>query len=236
MTVVPLFCAKFITIDPGTSIIASRQLEEDLEPAQRARRGSYGSSASSSTSSIWRSDELADMVREAIASCAESPGVCCDRASVLVVLVQLCSVSISRKSILPANGSRPVRRECQSTGRHANRGNRRLYREDGTGHPSVVSPEDLNMIVSNIGITPDLSAIYTSNSGMHTAFIQVSLKEDHKTGSYAYMQKRTRETEPGFSRCGHILPGWRLGGLGGQPGKARSNRHSDRRQRSAAGL
>jgi multidrug efflux pump subunit AcrB len=54
---------------------------------------------------------------------------------------------------------------------------------------SVVSPEDLNMIVSNIGITPDLSAIYTSNSGMHTAFIQVSLKEDHKTGSYAYMQK-----------------------------------------------
>ena len=50
-------------------------------------------------------------------------------------------------------------------------------------------PDDMNMIVSNIGITPDLSAIYTSNSGMHTAFIQVSLKEDHKTGSFAYMQK-----------------------------------------------
>ena len=26
---------------------------------------------------------------------------------------------------------------------------------------SVVAPQDLNMIVSNIGITPDLSAIYT---------------------------------------------------------------------------
>jgi multidrug efflux pump subunit AcrB len=57
---------------------------------------------------------------------------------------------------------------------------------------NVVSTDDLNMIVSNIGITPDLSAIYTSNSGMHTAFIQVSLKENHKTGSYAYMQ-RVRE-------------------------------------------
>jgi len=33
------------------------------------------------------------------------------------------------------------------------------------------------------------SAIYTSNSGMHTAFIQVSLKEDHKTSSFAYMQR-----------------------------------------------
>ena len=49
----------------------------------------------------------------------------------------------------------------------------------------VVAPDDLNMIVSNIGITPDLSAIYTSNAAMNTAFIQVSLKEDHKTGSYA---------------------------------------------------
>jgi multidrug efflux pump subunit AcrB len=53
----------------------------------------------------------------------------------------------------------------------------------------VVSRDDLDMIVSNIGITPDLSAIYTSNSAMHTAFVQVSLKEDHKTGSYEYMDR-----------------------------------------------
>jgi multidrug efflux pump subunit AcrB len=53
----------------------------------------------------------------------------------------------------------------------------------------VVAPEDLGMIVSNIGATPDFSAIYTTNSAMHTAFVQVSLKEDHKTGSYEYMQR-----------------------------------------------
>jgi multidrug efflux pump subunit AcrB len=53
----------------------------------------------------------------------------------------------------------------------------------------VVPASDLQMIVSNIGITPDLSAIYTSNSGMHTAFVQVSLKEDHKVGSYVYMDR-----------------------------------------------
>ena len=49
--------------------------------------------------------------------------------------------------------------------------------------------EDLGMIVSNIGATPDFSAIYTTNSAMHTAFVQVSLKEDHKTGSYEYMAR-----------------------------------------------
>jgi multidrug efflux pump subunit AcrB len=52
-----------------------------------------------------------------------------------------------------------------------------------------VAPADLGMIVSNIGITPDLSSIYTSNSTMDTAFVQVSLKEGHTTGSYAYIQK-----------------------------------------------
>ena len=56
----------------------------------------------------------------------------------------------------------------------------------------VVSPHDLGMIVSNIGITPDLSAIYTSNSSMDTAFVQVSLKEDHSIGSYPYIDRVRR--------------------------------------------
>ena len=53
----------------------------------------------------------------------------------------------------------------------------------------VVPAHDLGMIVSNIGITPDLSAIYTSNSSTDTAFIQVSLKEEHSVGSYEYMRR-----------------------------------------------
>ncbi len=53
----------------------------------------------------------------------------------------------------------------------------------------IVSPRDLDMIVSNIGITPDFSAIYTSNSGQHTAFVQVSLKKGHAVGSYEYMRR-----------------------------------------------
>ena len=40
----------------------------------------------------------------------------------------------------------------------------------------VIGKDELQMIVSNIGLTPDLSSIYTSNSGQHTAFVQVSLK------------------------------------------------------------
>lgn len=56
----------------------------------------------------------------------------------------------------------------------------------------IVLPEDLGMVVSNIGSTPDFSAIYTPNSAMHTAFVQVSLKEKHKIGSYEYMDRVKR--------------------------------------------
>jgi multidrug efflux pump subunit AcrB len=54
---------------------------------------------------------------------------------------------------------------------------------------SVVKPKDLGMIVSNIGVYPDLSAIYTSNASMDTAFVQTSLNEGHSIGSYEYMRR-----------------------------------------------
>ena len=53
----------------------------------------------------------------------------------------------------------------------------------------VVPKRDLQMIVSNIGITPDFSVIYTSNSAPHTAFVLTSLKEGHEVGSYEYMKR-----------------------------------------------
>jgi multidrug efflux pump subunit AcrB len=53
----------------------------------------------------------------------------------------------------------------------------------------VIPKKELQIIVSNIGVTPDFSSIYTSNSAPHTAFVQVSLKEGHKVGSYEYMRR-----------------------------------------------
>ena len=53
----------------------------------------------------------------------------------------------------------------------------------------VVKPNDLNTIVSNIGVMPDLSSLFTPNSGMHTAVVQVGLKEEHKESSFTYMDE-----------------------------------------------
>ncbi len=53
----------------------------------------------------------------------------------------------------------------------------------------VVAPEDLDVILSNIGVTPGFSSMYTSNSAQHTAFVQVNLRAGHRLGSYDYMAR-----------------------------------------------
>ncbi|MBS1801873.1 MAG: efflux RND transporter permease subunit [Acidobacteria bacterium] len=57
----------------------------------------------------------------------------------------------------------------------------------------TVPDADRDMIVSNIGVYPDLSAIYTSNASMDTAFVQTSLKQEHAIGSYEYMRRVQRK-------------------------------------------
>jgi hydrophobic/amphiphilic exporter-1 (mainly G- bacteria), HAE1 family len=53
----------------------------------------------------------------------------------------------------------------------------------------VVAPGDLKIIASNIGINPDISAIYNPNSGTYNGYVQVGLADGHKIGSYEYMDK-----------------------------------------------
>jgi len=57
----------------------------------------------------------------------------------------------------------------------------------------TVDPSDFHMVVSNIGIVPDFSALYTTNAGPYTATIQVELNESHKTSSFEYMDRLRRE-------------------------------------------
>ena len=64
---------------------------------------------------------------------------------------------------------------------------------------SVVGDE-LNMIVSNIGVFYDWPAAYTPNSGSQDAFMKIQLKEGHKIGTRVHasrLRKRLNEAFPG---------------------------------------
>jgi hydrophobic/amphiphilic exporter-1 (mainly G- bacteria), HAE1 family len=53
----------------------------------------------------------------------------------------------------------------------------------------IVPSSDLKMILSNIGVVNDISALYTTNSGMYTATVQVALNQGHKGSSFDYMDR-----------------------------------------------
>ncbi len=59
----------------------------------------------------------------------------------------------------------------------------------------TIDPGDFHLIVSNIGIVPDFSALYTTNAGPYMATIQVALNETHKISSFEYMGRVRREIE-----------------------------------------
>ncbi len=62
----------------------------------------------------------------------------------------------------------------------------------------IVSPADFHMIVSNIGIVPDFSSLYTTNSGPYTATVQVALNPSHKVSSFEYMDRVRRRLASDF--------------------------------------
>jgi hydrophobic/amphiphilic exporter-1 (mainly G- bacteria), HAE1 family len=53
----------------------------------------------------------------------------------------------------------------------------------------TIDSHDLKMVVSNIGVVPDFSALYTTNSGPYTATVQVALNDDHRVSSFDYMDR-----------------------------------------------
>jgi multidrug efflux pump subunit AcrB len=186
MTVVPLFCSLFITIDPGTEL-HHVGAEHDSSAISGKKKGIR----------VFRVvvDKFNLAFRRLETWYVKKVGQALERAGMVVsvisaaVLLSFAVYPLIGKAFFPrtdpgqfvVNVKVPAGTRIEVTDDYISKMEQDIRR--------VVSPQDLNMIVSNIGITPDLSSIYTSNSGMHTAFIQVSLKDDHKTGSYAYMQK-----------------------------------------------
>jgi multidrug efflux pump subunit AcrB len=54
---------------------------------------------------------------------------------------------------------------------------------------TTMGSKDLKRIVSNIGVVPDFSSLYTTNSGPYTATVQVQLNEPHRLSSFEYMDR-----------------------------------------------
>jgi multidrug efflux pump subunit AcrB len=181
LTVVPLFCARFIKAPAHHGTPSS---EQPVTVRRPKRRWSIGDRFN-----MWFNNRFESFLRlydRGVGSVLRHPGLTLAAFGV-VFAASLLIFPLLGLSFFPRTdaGQFVINLKAPTGTRLSVTENEvakveRIVRE-------IVPPEDLGIIVSNIGATPDFSAIYTPNSAMHTAFVQVSLKEEHKTGSYEYM-------------------------------------------------
>jgi multidrug efflux pump subunit AcrB len=185
MTVVPLFCARFIkaAAHHGTP---SSELPVEVELKSGFNRWRIGERFN-----VWFNDRFESFLRvydRLVGTCIGRPWLTTMAFSVLFV-ASLGFFPRIGLSFFPRTdaGQFAINIKAPSGSRISVTENEVAKLEALIRR--VVAPEDLGMIVSNIGVTPGFSSIYTSNSAAHTAFVQVSLKDGHKVGSYEYMAR-----------------------------------------------
>ncbi len=199
MTVVPLFCAKFITYtghekrdNTATESYEAADPAPIAEPPMLSRRFSPLRSIAQGFNGYFHRLQL--WYDNSVLYCLERPVAVIVAFSIFVV-VSLALYPFVGVAFFPRtdpgqfviNLKAPAGTRLELTDQYCAR-IENIIRQ-------IVPPSELNMIVSNIGVYPDLSSIYTTNTAMDNAFIQVSLKEHHKVGSYRYMERVHRRVK-----------------------------------------
>jgi multidrug efflux pump subunit AcrB len=198
MTVVPLFCARFIkaAAHHGTPLPAEPVAVETGSAHNRRRMGKRFN--------VWFNERFESFLRlydVLVGSALRHAGL----------TVVLCGISfIASLALFPHLGLSFFPRTDAgmfAINVKAPSGSRIAVTESEVAKVEqlvrqLIPESDLGTILSNIGVTPGFSSIYTSNSAQHTAFVQVGLKDGHKVGSYEYMamvKQRIAEEMPELS-------------------------------------
>jgi len=188
MTVVPLFSSRFIK---HTKHDHEHESAMKDDPVPEHMRGGHGQTNIFAKTVYYFNEGFGGLQRHydrAIHYCLGRPALVITVFSVFVALSFALAPFLGRAYFPRTDPGQFVISVKAPTGTRIELTDQYIARVEQDIR-EVVAAKDLNMIVSNIGVTPDLSAIYTPNSGMHTAFVQVSLKEDHSLSSIAYMQR-----------------------------------------------
>ncbi|MBS0581041.1 MAG: efflux RND transporter permease subunit [Proteobacteria bacterium] len=195
MTVVPLFCAKLIKSPHGEGAA-----EHGADSAGSAS-GLSGQPSWGRRFNVWFNHHFTGMLDRYEGSLARA--LLRPAATVLgitgIFVLSLALYPLVGKSYFPrTDPSQFVINLKARTGTRLEITDQ-LVNEVEQVVRSVVPRKELKIIVSNIGTTPGFSSMYTSNSGPHTAFVQVGLEDNHTLSSFQYMdlvRQRLRERVP----------------------------------------
>ena len=185
MTVIPLFCSRFLKAVTHIPEQGTKKHEYEGEPTSIANR-SWMDRFNARFNGMF--NQLLDFYEHWVRRALERPGL---TVAVLsgVFLLSLAIYPLLGLAFFPKtdagqftiNLKVPTGTRIEITDQYV------AKVEDLIRHE--VEAKDLKRIVSNIGVVPDFSALYTTNSGSYTATVQVALNEPHQLSSFEYMDR-----------------------------------------------
>ncbi len=182
MTVIPLFCSRFLKAVPH---VQAEHPGDEVEPTD-SENHSWMDKFNARFNRMF--NKVLNYYEFWVRRCLQRPG--------LTVLV-LSGVFLASLAIYPLLGLAFFPRTDAGqftinlkapTGTRIEVSNDYVAKvEDLIRHE--VEPKDLKRIVSNIGVVPDFSSLYTTNAGPYTATVQVALNQPHELSSFTYMDR-----------------------------------------------
>lgn len=183
MTVIPLFCSRLLKAVPHSAGHAAAEYEiEPTAPAGGSRWEKFTAGFNRHFNKLLDSYEF--WVKRAVAR----PGL---------TVAALCGVFVLSLAIYPfvglaffprtdagqftINMKVPTGTRLEVTERYVANVEDLIRKE--------IQPKDLRVVVSNIGVVPDFSSLYTTNAGPYMATVQVALEDSHKISSFEYMDR-----------------------------------------------
>ena len=182
LTVVPLFCARFIKSPHGNAAHSSAEVPPTL-PSTRSR---FWERFTARFNAAF--DALLNRYDRLVKRVLEWPRATLAVFAILFLL-SLALFPLLGLSFFPrTDAGQFVINFKAPSGTKLDATEEETARLEGMIR-NIVSKHDMNMIVSNIGVNPGFSALYSPNSGMHTGFMQVALQPNHTTSSFTYIKE-----------------------------------------------
>jgi len=189
MTVIPLFCSRFLKAVPHSRGHEHKEGEHNREPAV-APKQSWWDRFNAGFNRMF--NKLLDHYEYWLRRAVQRPGL---TVAVLsgVFLASLAIYPLLGLAFFPQTDAGQFTINLKvPTGTRIEVTEQYVAKVEDLIR-NTVDKEDLKMVVSNIGVVPDFSSLYTTNAGAYTATIQVALQESHRLSSFAYMDRVQKE-------------------------------------------
>jgi multidrug efflux pump subunit AcrB len=186
MTVIPLFCSRFLKAVPHGGAHETREYE--VEPTEAAGKSWWDRFTASFNRQF---NKLLDYYEYWVKRALARPGLTVAVLSGAFV-VSLAIYPLLGLAFFPRTDAGQFTINLKvPTGTRLEVTEQYVAKVESLIHEQV-PPKDLKMVVSNIGVVPDFSALYATNAGPYMATIQVALQEPHEGSSFDYMDRVQR--------------------------------------------